>query len=105
MSIGKFRPATQANVGAPVKDLEEKEPKYNRPDPEPVKEEIPSPITMTAEANLAVNIRELPTPSASIVKVLFPGEKIQVTEYNNDWYKVVNLGKDCYVRKEFVAVK
>lgn len=105
MSIGKFRPATQANVGAPVKDLEEKEPKYSKPDPEPVKEATPSPITMNAEANLAVNIRELPTHTANIVKVLFPGEKIQVTEYNKDWYKVVNLKKDCYVRKEFIAVK
>ena len=99
MSIGKFRPATQANVGVSVKDLEEKESKYSNPDPEQVKEEKPSPITMTAEANLAVNIRELPTPSASVVKVLFPGEKIK------DWYKVVNLKKDCYVRKEFIAVK
>lgn len=105
MSIGKFRPATQANVGVSVKDLEEKESKYSKPDPEPVKEEKPSPITKTAEANLTVNIREQPSHTANIVKVLFPGEKIQVTDHNKDWYKVVNLGKDCYVRKEFIAVK
>lgn len=105
MSIGKYRPATQANVGAPVEDDIKREPKYSQPDPEPVKEEKPSPITITAKANIAVNIRELPTPSASVVKVLFPGENVQVTEYNKDWYKVVNLKKDCYVRKEFIAVK
>lgn len=105
MSIGKFRPATQANVGkVPVTELDEKDSKVleeSLMNPEPVKEEY-----KPAKTKVLVNIRKMPDILSDVVKILPADTDIEVKSSNTkDWYEV-RLGQMAYyIRKEYVILK
>lgn len=109
----KFRPATQANVGIPVTELDDEASKMldeSQKNPEfvkeePVKEEKEEPKVYLAEAKMAVNLRLDPLITAKIFKVLFPGETVRVCEHNKEWFKLNYKGELCYVLKQYMNVK
>lgn len=113
MSIGKFRPTEERFVGQPVTELDEADSKAleeSQKNPEPVKEEpkkveAPERKKKSAEANIAVNLRLAPSLNSKVLNVLYPGEKVSVVDYNDDWYKLNYKGTECYVRKEYVTTK
>lgn len=115
MSI-KMRPATQDNVGVSVRELEAREaaaaeaiaatPKEEEPKVETVVEtkpvEVPKKVeTITVVAKTPVNLRREPRLDGHIVRVLYPGNPIEVEDFNELWYKTMLCSEVCYVMKEF----
>ena len=109
----KMRPAMQDNVGVPVKELEAKEAIAQKaPETEEPKIETPAKpepkaarAYFTAVAKTPVNLRREPKLDGRIVCVLYPGNPIEVTNFDQDWYKLTHLGQECYVRKEYIDAK
>ena len=55
-------------------------------------------ITKTAIVKVKLNIREAPSKKSKIVKVLEPGEAVDILEVENEWVKI----QDGYCMKEFL---
>ena len=55
-------------------------------------------ITKIAIVKVKLNVREAPSKESKIVKVLEPGEAVDVLEVENEWVKI----QDGYCMKEFL---
>lgn len=108
----KMRDAIQENVGVSVKELEAREaaatetPKVEtvvetKPAETPKKEEVYRP----AVAKTPVNLRREPKLDAAVVCVLYPGNVVEVSYYDEHWYKLIHCGQECYVRREYILIK
>lgn len=50
-----------------------------------------------------LNVRQQPSTNSSILGVLAPGEKIQVTGKSNSWYKVKYNGQNAYTYADYLT--
>ena len=55
-------------------------------------------INKTAIVKVKLNVREAPSKESKIVKVLEPGEAVDILEVENEWVKI----QDGYCMKEFL---
>lgn len=55
-------------------------------------------ITETATVQVKLNVREAPSKESKIIKVLEPGEVVDILEIENEWVKI----QDGYCMKEFL---
>lgn len=54
--------------------------------------------TKTAIVQAKLNVRETPSKKSKIIKVLEPGEEIDILEVENEWAKI----KEGYCMKQFL---
>ena len=56
--------------------------------------------TKTATVQVKLNVRETPSKKSKIVKVLEPGEVVDILEVENEWVRI----QDGYCMKEFLEL-
>lgn len=57
-------------------------------------------ITKTATVQVKLNVREAPSKESKIIKVLEPGEVVNMLEIENEWVRI----QDGYCMKEFLKL-
>lgn len=57
-------------------------------------------ITETATVQVKLNVRETPSKESKIIKVLEPGEVVDILEIENEWVRI----QDGYCMKEFLKL-
>lgn len=57
-------------------------------------------ITETATVQVKLNVRETPSKKSKIIKVLEPGEVVDILEIENEWVRI----QDGYCMKEFLKL-
>lgn len=68
-------------------------------EPETVEEKVIFSLTATT----SVNVRKDPDKDSMSLGVLYPGSKVDVEEFDKDWYKIVNgEHKGGYVRRPYL---
>lgn len=68
-------------------------------EPETVEEKVILSLTSTT----SVNVRKDPDKDSMSLGVLYPGSKVDVEEFDKDWYKIVNgEHKGGYVRRPYL---
>ena len=53
-------------------------------------------------SNSVVNVQSGPVEGATVLGTLYNGEKVLVTGYVDDWYRIIFSGSVCYVNNEFI---
>ena len=72
-------------------------------EPETVEEKVVVPVIFSLTSTTSVNVRKDPDKDSMSLGVLYPGSKVDVEEFDKDWYKIVNGDhKGGYVRKPYL---
>lgn len=53
-------------------------------------------------SNSVVNVLNGPVEDAAVLGTLYNGEKVLVTGYVDDWYRIIFSGSVCYVNNEYI---
>ena len=67
-------------------------------------EENTKAYSASAEANIRVNMRELPMTGADIVKVVGEGDDVEIIGQCGGWYQVEYRGKTGYIMAEYLNI-
>lgn len=73
-----------------------------QPDTEPdVEPETPVYVKVTAKS---LNVREEPNTTCTVIASLKKGDKVQVLEELEEWYKITYDGKEGYISKTYAKI-
>lgn len=74
-----------------------------RPVDIPEEPETVVPVIFSLTATTSVNVRKDPDKDSMSLGVLYPGSKVDVKEFDKDWYKIVKgEHKGGYVRRPYL---
>lgn len=70
---------------------------------ETAEEKVVAPVIFSLTSTTSVNVRKDPDKDSMALGVLYPGTKVDVEEFDKDWYKIVTgEHKGGYVRRPYL---